>query len=92
MSQKKANEPGQDATEWVLRIGKNNNVVQWKEEMQTAVTAMVGMTGMFFTTIERYKPQFPREEDYVPDFPDTDVMVEEAENRLDTEGEPLPPS
>jgi hypothetical protein len=49
-----------DATECVLRIGKNNNVVLWKEEMQTAVTAMFGLTGMFFTTNERNVPTFPR--------------------------------
>jgi hypothetical protein len=54
MPQKKSNEPAQDVTGCVLRIGKNNNVVQWKEEMQTTVTALYGLAGMFFTTNERY--------------------------------------
>jgi hypothetical protein len=90
MPQKKSNEPAQDATECVLRIGKNNNVVQWKEEMQTTVTALHGLTGLFFTTNGRYVQLFPREEDCVPDFPESDDEVEEEGEGLDAEGEPLP--
>jgi hypothetical protein len=89
MPQKKSIEPAQDATECVLRIGKNNNVVQWKEEMQTTVTALYGLTSMFFTTNERYVQPFPRVEDYIPDFPESDDEVEEEGEGLDAEGEPL---
>ena len=59
MPPKKSNEPAIDAAECVLRNGKINNVVQWKEEMQTMVTALDGLTGMFFTTNERYVQPFP---------------------------------
>jgi hypothetical protein len=34
MPQKKVIDPSKDAAECILRIGKNNNVVQWKEEIQ----------------------------------------------------------
>jgi Zinc knuckle len=91
MPPKKSNEPLKDAAECILRIGKNNNVVQWKEEMQTTVTALYGLTGMFFTTNERYVQPFPREEDYIPDFPESDDEdEEEVGEQLDAEGEPLP--
>jgi hypothetical protein len=83
MPQKKSNEPAQDATN--LRIAKNNNVVQWKEEMQTTVTALYGLAGMFFTTNEWYVQPFPREEDYIPDFPESDDEDEEEVNVLDAE-------
>jgi hypothetical protein len=90
MPPKKSVEPAKDAVECVLRIGKNNNVVQWKEEMQTAVTALYGLTGIFFTTNERHVQPFPREEDYVPDFPESDDENAEEVALLDAEGEPLP--
>jgi hypothetical protein len=89
MPQKKSNEPAQDAAECVLRIGKNNNVVQRKEEMQTTVTALYGLAGMFFTTNERYVQPFPREKDYVPDFSESDDEDEGEVNLLNAEGEPL---
>ena len=90
MPQKKATDPEKDAAECILRIGKNNNVVQWKEEMQTTVTALYGLTGMFFTTNERYVQPFPREEDYTPDFPDDDEEVVAPGEQFDAEGEQLP--
>ena len=55
--------------ECILRIGKNNNVVQWREHMQTETTALYGLTGIFFTTNQRYTPPFPTEADYMPVFP-----------------------
>ena len=91
MPSKKSNEPAKDAAECMLIIGKNNNVVQWKEEMQTTVTALYGLTGMFFTTNERYVQPFPREEDYIPEFSESDdEEEEEVGEQLDAEGEPLP--
>ena len=89
MPQKKSNEPTQDAMECILRIGKNNNVVQWKEEMQTSVTALYGLTGMFFTTNERYVQPFPQEEDYIPDFPESEDEAVPEPDEVDAEGEPL---
>jgi hypothetical protein len=90
MPKKKASELEQDATECVLKIGKNNNVVQWREAMQTKLIAHFGLVGMFFTTNERYVQPFPRREDYVPEFPESDDEVEEAVVLVDAEGEQLP--
>ena len=50
MPGKKARETPKEAEECILKIGKNNNVVQWRGEMQTATTKLYGMTGIFFTT------------------------------------------
>ena len=69
MPPKRAGETSKDAAECVLRIGKNNNVVQWREHMQTEITALYGLTGIFFTTNQRYIPPFPTEADYLPVFP-----------------------
>ena len=63
-----------------MRIGRENNVVMWRESTQTAVTMLYGMTGIFFTTNTRYVHPIPREQDYIPDMPD----AEEGED-------PLPP-
>jgi hypothetical protein len=91
MPQKKASELAQDAAECVLKIGKNNNVVQWKEAMQTELTAQqFGLVGMFFTTNERDVQPFPREDDYIPEFPESDDEDEEAAVLVDAEGEQLP--
>ena len=38
----------------MLLIGKNNNVIRWKEQMQTIVTEQYGIIGMFFNTNERF--------------------------------------
>jgi hypothetical protein len=91
MPQKKASDPSKDAAECILRIGKNNNVVQWKEEIQNELTELYGLTAMFFTTNERYVQPFPREEDYIPDFPDSDDE-EEPPVLFNAEGEPLNPA
>ena len=79
MPPKKSNEPVKEAAECILRIGKNNNVVQWKEEMQTTVTALYGLTGMFFTTNKRY--QFPRVsyEDYSSESESSESEDEEVD-------------
>ena len=66
MPQKKPDEGKSGADPCILRIGRYNNVVQWKEEMQTEATALYGMTGMFFTTNARYVHPFSREEEYNP--------------------------
>ena len=70
MPPKRATETPKDTAECILRIGKNNNVVQWKDIMQTEITALYGLTGMFFTTNERYIPPIPMEVDYIPAFPE----------------------
>ena len=39
----------------MLLYGKHNNVIKWKEHMQTIITELYGIIGMFFTTNERYE-------------------------------------
>jgi hypothetical protein len=90
MPQKKASDLAKDATECILRLGKNSNVVQWKEEIQNELTELYGLTAMFFTTNERYAQPFPREEDYILDFPDSDDE-KEPPVLFDAGGEPLNP-
>jgi hypothetical protein len=88
MPQKKITDPAKGAVKSILWIDKNNNVVQWKGEIQNELTELYGLTAMFFTTYERHVQSFPREEDYIPDFPDLDDE-EEPPVLFDAEGEPL---
>ena len=60
-----------DATESILRLGKANNVILWKEEMKSIVGALYGTAANFLQTNERYVPPTPREEDYLPIFQPT---------------------
>ena len=73
MPPKKQAEALKDAGECILRMGKSNNVVTWAEEMQTTITALYGLTGMFFETNKRYVPPLPREQDYMPAIPEPDT-------------------
>ena len=36
--------------EYILQIGKVNNIIIWRESMQTIITELYGIVGMFFTT------------------------------------------
>ena len=69
MSQTKLPGRPKDAVDCILRMGRDNNVVLWRESTQTAVTMLYGMTGTFFTTNTRYIHPIPREVDYVPQLP-----------------------
>ena len=53
----------------MLKLGRQNNVVQWREEMQDEACGLYGMTGMFSSTDESHFIPYPREEDYNPDQP-----------------------
>ena len=66
----------------MLKIGRHNNVVQWKEEMQNEACGLYGMTGMFFSTNKSYVHSYPREEDYNPTFQtvETDAPTAGIEN------------
>jgi hypothetical protein len=90
MPQKKASDPAKDATECILRIGKNNNFVQWKEEIQNELTELYGLTAMFITTNERYVQPIPRKEDYIPDFQGSDDE-EDPPVLFDAKGKQLNP-
>ena len=54
MPPKKQDEPKSGAEQCMLKIGRHNNVVQWKEDMQNEACGLYGMTGMFFSTNRRY--------------------------------------
>ena len=50
MPPKKHDEPKLGAEQYMLKIGRHNNVVQWKEGMQNEACGLYGMTGMFSST------------------------------------------
>jgi hypothetical protein len=54
MPPKRAAEAAKSADECILQYGKTNNIIKWREHMQTIVTELYGIIGMFFTTNERY--------------------------------------
>ena len=54
MPPKRAVEALKASDECILQYGKSNNIIKWKEHMQTIVTELYGIIGMFFTTNERY--------------------------------------
>ena len=64
MLQKKQEEPKSGAEQRMLRIGRYNNVLQWREDMHNEACGLYGMTGMFLTTNKSYVHPYPREEDY----------------------------
>jgi hypothetical protein len=70
MPPKKAPELPKGSTECILVTGKFNNIVQWRDEMQTAVSMLYGLAGTFFTTNMRYVPPIPDKVDYIPAFPE----------------------
>jgi hypothetical protein len=70
MPPKKTSELPKGSIECILVTGKFNNIVQWRDEMQTAVSMPCGLTGTFFTTNIRHVPPIPDEADYIPAFPE----------------------
>ena len=55
MPPKRAVEAMKSTEECILQIGKFNNIIKWRESMQTIVTELYGILGMFFTTNVRYE-------------------------------------
>jgi hypothetical protein len=80
MPPKKAVAVPKEPAECILRYGKSNNVIQWAEEMQTATTALYGVTGMFFTTNERYRPPRVTEKAILRAFYESDSEDEDEES------------
>ena len=83
MPQKKHEEPKSGAEPCILKTGRYNNVVQWREDMQNEACGLYGMTGTFFTTNKSYVQPYPREEDYNPAFAPVvvvDIPTEGIEN------------
>ena len=88
MPPKKAAEGIKIAEECILLIGKQNNVIRWKEQMQTIVTEQYGIIGMFFSTNERFVLPKPSK-----DYSDssTDGPISESESDTEVAGGGLGP-
>jgi hypothetical protein len=50
----------------ILRMGKHNNVVQWKESMYNLATELFGEVGTYFHTNVAYRFPYPHEREYNP--------------------------
>ena len=85
MPPKKQEEPKSGAEHCMLKIGRKNNVVQCKEDMQNEAFCLYGKTGMFFSTNKRYVHQYPREEDYNLTFQTVDTGTRQRVSKLKTE-------
>ena len=88
MPPKKAVEAEKSTECCTLKIGRFNNVIQWKEEMQNLACGLYGMTGLFFSTNKSYFHPFPREVDYNPAYANPlhdDEDDEEEDDDDDTE-------
>ena len=55
MPPKRVPEAVKSAEECMHLYRKHNNVNKWKEDMQTIVTKLYGIIGMFFAKNERYE-------------------------------------
>ena len=58
-----------EAIECILRLGKQNNVVMWNEELKSVVGTLYGATANFLQTNERHVHPIPVEDDYLPEIP-----------------------
>jgi hypothetical protein len=73
----------------LLRMGKANNIIQWREDMYNLATEEFGEVGTYFYTNVAYKYPFPHERDYNPFYvePVEEAITEEAEEAEDDEDE-----
>jgi hypothetical protein len=86
MPPKRAVEAVKSTEECILQIGKFNNIIKWRESMQTIVTELYGIVGMFFTTDVRY--ELPRTAFKYPD----ESESEDSTSESDSEANPaIPP-
>ena len=67
MPPKRAVEALKSTEECTLQYGKHSNIIKWREHMQTIVTELYGIVGMFFTTNERYDLPKASHRDYPSD-------------------------
>ena len=94
MPPKKAVDTPKEKLECILKYGKQNNVVQWSEEMQTEVESHYGSVGEFFTTNESYTiPRVDEDElmSALPSIPESDSSDDEGYDQAEDE-ESAPPS
>ena len=89
MPQKKNAELPKEKQECILRYGKQNNVVQWAEEMQTEIEAEYGSIGEFLTTNKSYIYPRVSERELASALPDSDEEDSEYEDAEDEDDEDL---
>ena len=58
-----------DAKEYILQIGKYNNIVAWNLDIRESINAVYGDTASFLYSDERYAAPLPREADYLLAYP-----------------------
>ena len=88
MPPKRAAEALKSTEECTLQYGKHNNIIKWREHMQTVVTELYGIVGMFFTTNVRYELPRVSYRDYPADSSSESSSSEEEEEAA--EGQPVP--
>ena len=76
----------------MLRMGKANNVIQWKEDMYSLATEEFGEVGTYFYTNVAYQYPFPHEREYNPFYVEltdetTAVVDEDAANNEEEDAE-----
>ena len=84
--------------ECILKMGKNNNVIQWREAMYNLATEEFGEVGTYFYTNVAFRFPFPHEREYNPFYvepvaevlvgpvpPPNDELGEEDEDNEDVE-------
>ena len=87
MPPKRVPEAVKSNEECILQHGKHNNIIKWKELMQTIITELYGIVGMFFITNERY--ELPRVS--YRDYPvDSSSESEGSESEAEEEGVEAP--
>ena len=84
MPPKRAVEAVKSTEECILQIGKFNNIIKWRESMQTIVTELYGIIGMFFTTDVRY--ELPRNAIKYPEASASEDSTSESEDEPEVEG------
>ena len=90
MPPKRAVEAVKSTEECILQIGKFNNIIKWRESMQTIVTELYGIVGMFFTTDVRY--ELPRTAIKYPEASASEDSTSESEDDLEADAaRPLVP-
>ena len=88
MPPKCAVEASKSTEECILQYGKHNNVIKWREHMQTIVTELYGIVGMFFTTNVKYELPRSSSRDY-PAESSSESSSSESEEEI-VEDPPVP--
>ena len=67
----------------ILRMGRQNNIIQWRDEMYTLLTTKYGSTGSFLMTDVAYVNPLPHERDYNPFYVEPVEGPDEDDEDLD---------